>query len=640
MRTLHRAIASRVAGRPNVETLLLVVVLGVAVPAALSIDVVGTGYGIKGDEATYVAMALSVAHDGDLAYERRDLVRFWSTYGRGPEGVFLKRGRDIDVALSREWPIVELSSRPDPDSSRLYFGKAYLYALVAAPFVRLAGLNGFLLLHVLLLTAVLAAGIRFLGAGSPPVAAWLFVPAFLGASVVPVYFVWLTPEVLNFSLVFLAYFLWLYKEIAQPGPGRVDRLLRSRWSDAAAACLLGLATFSKPLNAPLILPVVLLAFFRRRVLHGLAVGGLSALVALGSFGLNAVITGELNYQGGERKTFYGKFPFDAPDASFDTRGIAFATDRLDQEEVSGSTGLVERFADNVRYFFVGRHAGLVPYYFPAVVAIAAFLGARGRRRSWQWMILSVAALTVLLLLVLLPHTWAGGGGPPGNRYFLSVYPVLFFVTPRLRTIVPGLIAWLGGHLFLAQLLLNPFVTAARPWLHVERGLFRLLPVEMTMLNDLPVMLNQTRARRPVGDGQVLVYLLDGNAFPPEQAGVWIAGDRSAQLVIRSAVPLSALTIRVTSPVANRVTLDLDGRRQTLDLQPHQQATVTLRARGSYAERSRAYLLTVDTESGAVPRLLDPVSADPRFLGALLNFAPVYRAGAAEPTRADPSHASR
>ena len=27
-------------------------------------------YGVKSDEATYVAMALSVAHDGDLTYEK------------------------------------------------------------------------------------------------------------------------------------------------------------------------------------------------------------------------------------------------------------------------------------------------------------------------------------------------------------------------------------------------------------------------------------------------------------------------------------------------------------------------------------------------------------------------------------------
>ena len=54
---------------------LLVLVVGAY--AALSVDVVRTGFGIKGDEATYVAMALSAAHDGDLAFEARDLERFY-----------------------------------------------------------------------------------------------------------------------------------------------------------------------------------------------------------------------------------------------------------------------------------------------------------------------------------------------------------------------------------------------------------------------------------------------------------------------------------------------------------------------------------------------------------------------------------
>ena len=58
------------------------------------------GYGIKGDEATYVAMALSAAYDGDLSYERRDLERFFGLYRAGPEGIFLKRGKAAAPAAS------------------------------------------------------------------------------------------------------------------------------------------------------------------------------------------------------------------------------------------------------------------------------------------------------------------------------------------------------------------------------------------------------------------------------------------------------------------------------------------------------------------------------------------------------------
>ena len=57
-----------------------------ALAAALSVDVVKTGFGIKGDEATYVSMALSLAYDHDLTYQRRDLDRFYGLYRSGPTG--------------------------------------------------------------------------------------------------------------------------------------------------------------------------------------------------------------------------------------------------------------------------------------------------------------------------------------------------------------------------------------------------------------------------------------------------------------------------------------------------------------------------------------------------------------------------
>src|SRR5881394_3261716 len=76
--------------------------------AAISVDVVRAGYKIKGDEATYVAMTLSLAYDRDLKYERRDLERFWSLYQTGPEGIFLKRGKNFRVRFRAQPPFVFL----------------------------------------------------------------------------------------------------------------------------------------------------------------------------------------------------------------------------------------------------------------------------------------------------------------------------------------------------------------------------------------------------------------------------------------------------------------------------------------------------------------------------------------------------
>src|SRR3954452_13712726 len=115
----------------------------VCLAAALSVDVVKTGFGLKGDEATYVATGLSAAFDHDLTYERRDLERFFGLYRSGPDGIFLKKGKRPRLQVDAIAPFVHVTTRDDLRSDRLYFGKALLYGVLAAPFVRTFGLNGF-----------------------------------------------------------------------------------------------------------------------------------------------------------------------------------------------------------------------------------------------------------------------------------------------------------------------------------------------------------------------------------------------------------------------------------------------------------------------------------------------------------------
>src|SRR6476659_690187 len=93
---------SSIGGAAVAGALLLVLMLA----AAISVDVVRAGYGIKSDEATYVAMTLSLAYDGDLSYERRDLERFWGLYEAGPEGIFLKRGHQLHIRPATSPPFV------------------------------------------------------------------------------------------------------------------------------------------------------------------------------------------------------------------------------------------------------------------------------------------------------------------------------------------------------------------------------------------------------------------------------------------------------------------------------------------------------------------------------------------------------
>jgi len=600
--------------------------------AALSVDAVQTGGGIKGDEATYVAMAFSVAYDRDLTYERRDLERFKRAYEGGPDGIFLKRGRELHLGLSAWWP-PELDGELDRRTDRLFFGKAFIYPVVVAPLVWMAGLNGMLLFHVMLLAGVVFAGYRFVAARSPAAPALVFVLGFLGASIVPLYMVWLTSDFFNFALVFFAYFAWFYKEVASPSAKTSGWWRRGVPSDVLAAVLLGLATFSKPSHALLFIPPVLWHWHNRRWVDGARVAVVFGLVTAGGFGVNALVSGELNYQGGERRTYHGEFPFDAPGAEFADRGIVVSTNDLTLEEPPAAAGFAGLLTRNVGYFLVGRHFGFAPFFFPGVVVVVWALWRRSELRAWHLLILASAAATAVVLLVYLPDSWSGGGGPSGNRYYMSVYPVLFFIMPPLRSIGPGLVAWLGGAVFTAQILVTPFVSAKQPYLRVQQGAFRWLPVELTMVNNLPIMLDALRSRVVYQeDPTVLLYFLNDDAYLPEGSRIWIRGGSRGDVILRTDGPITALRVTLSAPIDNEVTVRIGGSEAAVHVRAGVPVQVTLIPRGVFAQASWAYLLSVTTRDGFVPRLREPGSTDSRYLGVAVRLTPTVDVAASRYTR--------
>src|SRR5215207_1354998 len=128
--------------------LLAVILFCVYGGIAISVDFPRTAMGIQSDEATYYMMGHSLAEDADLTYRKEDLVRVWREFSSGPTGVFLKKGSDIlDAGLMRRPPFVWTRVQTDPDRSRLFYGKSFAYPLAAAPFVKVFGTNGFLVLH-------------------------------------------------------------------------------------------------------------------------------------------------------------------------------------------------------------------------------------------------------------------------------------------------------------------------------------------------------------------------------------------------------------------------------------------------------------------------------------------------------------
>ncbi|MSO56246.1 MAG: hypothetical protein EXQ55_04895 [Acidobacteria bacterium] len=619
---------------------------------AVSVDFPkAAGGGFKGDEATYYVLGQSLARDFDFTFTHDDLARVWEEFP-GPEGIFLKRGKAVDLRGSNQFPFVRWVKTEDPErNTRLYFSKSYIYPLAAAPFVVLFGTSGFLVLHALLISLDLFVAYLFLNARLK--ASWVALPlaaVFLVASVVPVYVVWLLPELFNFSLALSALFFWVYKEVA----GERLRAARSTFllgqqSDVLASALIGVLIFSKPTHAPLLFPLVALAASRRQWRRAITSLVVCAALACLLFGGNVAITGEFNYQGGDRKTFYHYtgFPFANSWETFETIGPVRGREDVMVGDVLANTHSLSVLRHNLFYFVVGRYAGLVPYFFPGVLAALLFVVSRQPQR-WQWMVMATAIGAILMHVTLWPFTWNGGGGPVGSRYFLSFYPLFLFLIPAGAGLSTALAGLLVGGLFTAQIVLNPFYASAHPGDHAKSGPLRRLPIELTLINDLPVAQNADRMKMPLGGSPpVLAYFPDDNAYNPEGEWFWVKGKSTAEIVLRAAVAnagpdrwiskvITGLTVEIRNGGAlNRVTISTGDGSQTLEMTPGEMQRITLKVEAGVPYRrdvqptSYLYTMSVRTTNGFVPFLDIPCeqpgtcASDSRYLGAMIHVIPEY-----------------
>ena len=640
MTTIDTSVAARLHGRSfawrlGASTTAAIGVL--LVTWAISLDVVkASGGGFFGDAATYYMLGHSLASDLDFTYQRDDLVRVWEEFPTGPEGLFLKRGRD----------------------SQLFFAKAYIYPLLAAPFIWLFGTNGFLVLHALLMTACFLCAYSFLAARSHPVSALIFAFAFLFVSLVPVYMVQIGPDFFIFAIVLFGYYFWCYKEAVGPAPeearpSRYTRWLLSPRSDVVAAVLLGISVFAKPTNIALILPLLVSAALRRQWLRGIKIGVIFGAVVAALFAVNIAVTGEWNYQGGTRKTFYGTdgvnfeggFPFQNETSTFDTVGL---------ERVGGGSfdvlftrdALLEVFPHNLGYFLFGRHHGFAIYFFPGLMAILLFLVATRDRAMWQWLTLLAGVGTAVVLLIYMPYTWSGGGGPVGNRYFLGTYGVFLFLVPPLQTAVAGILAMAISGLFVMPIVSNPLFAVRNPGEHSKTGLYRWLPTELTMLLDLPVNVKPDRIRQPLGGTPpISAFFIDDNAYAREGDRFWVKGETTTDILLRAPIELEAqvagvrapqslhintLTVILeTGPKPNRVTIDTGAEKRVIDMAASSQETLEIEMSHGVPYKyhpdvptNYVYMVSISSSTGFVP-MFENGAPDSRFLGVMVRLIPTY-----------------
>ncbi len=564
----------------------------------LAVPTPGTPMTLKADEPAYLQAAVSLALDGDLEFREADARRLVAAYPHRPV-------ENLILMSTDGWQTV-------------YYGKPVSYSVLAAPLAAAFGARGLVAFNMLLFVAMIWLGFSYLRDKAPDGLAALFSASFFLVSVAFAYVFWLHPEVLSMFGIMVC----LYPAFARAGAesARWERFLTSPAGVALSGAALSLAVYNKPMLALLGVPA-LYRFWRERGLRTAGVWLVAAAIGLG--GQMAV----------------SEWLTEAPTPYLGTSRAGLKIDdpeRLDElfapfrkavtgEQTHSSYGWLARvpklfpkmLLENVKFFFVGRHTGLVPYLPFAAISLLLFL-IHDRRDPARWLTIGALAGVAAFFLIWIHYNWHGGAGFQGNRYFVNVYPAFLFLVPALRPAWLTVVGWVLGGLFLAPTLVTPYgASMPAPTLqaHVRGAPFAWLPQELSISAQVPGYTTFTTRGIAVRARQDLMQTVDRG-----RSSFWIRGGEEVEVWLSAGRPIRAVEIEVESPVAgNDVTLELAGERVTVtpDLgadpvsirfEPERPTKV----RKQWAKTVYAYRMALGSSSGRNPRRPDGEVAQPQF----------------------------
>ncbi|WP_426573341.1 hypothetical protein [Aquihabitans sp. McL0605] len=353
--------------------------------------------GIRGDTASFVLQAVSLAYQGhNLSYDKTDLDHFRALHWEAePRGAHIQR-----------------------DDGGWAFAKPYGYSAFLAPFLRGLGPAHGLAVANLLLLAIIAAcstatmWLRYRGAVVP-----IVVGVFLFGS----------------NLFFYAYHayteLFLAAVVAALGYCllRGARSHSTPWVAAGVAISAILVSEKAPMGV-VVVPAIVVALFALpgwwKRLIAVGAGAVTFALAIFPYLFYSDFT-SWNPYGGARYYIDKGAPFGGANVIYpvdtsETFSLSYLRRSLGSE--LGST------AKSAGYYVVGRHTGLALYTpIAVVILVLAIAVVIHRRRSTPVMgaaILGGIAAYVGFYVLLFPHNYYGGGQSFGNRYFLQMAPMV------------------------------------------------------------------------------------------------------------------------------------------------------------------------------------------------------------------------
>ncbi len=542
--------------------------------------------GFFSDEAVYFSIIQSIAYDYDIKYERKDIYRIRKEFPAGPNGIFLKKAKN----------------------GKLYFAKSFAYPLFSAPFYRFLGVKGIILFNSILLILVLYAGFLLLKKWNykNPIYYILF---FVFGSIVWFYFLWITPDLFNFSIVFLSLFLFFYYKDSG-----------SNIPIVFSAFLMGVASFSKLPNVfTAILPGVYFLFIKRDLKKTFIFSFIFLVTFTGFYALNYQLTGEVNYMGGERKSFYFRFPYEG-ETTFENSGYKMTAGTYWKRYYMD----LKVFFLNLFYSFFGRYTGIFIYFFPALLFMLLYI-LKKEKDVLKNITISLYFFIHLFYITLIPSNYFGGAGSLGNRYFFNFIPLLFFLAPRKLNEKNLLIFSIIPILFLGPVFVDVIYYSAYSGELSKNPVISLFPPDLTQINSVPTNTNPYAFKVPLVNSRI--FVLNNNfRLSKEEKGIWIRKSGKIEFVLETTKKFKALKLYLKNNPLNRqnkITIKIGGRKRKIYLNGGEGKIVLLKnIKPQLIIRQRFYYYgTIKTSTDSIPFFVLKGSKDKRVLS--LFFKPVF-----------------
>ncbi|MEL7058475.1 MAG: hypothetical protein AAGN46_00455 [Acidobacteriota bacterium] len=537
---------------------------------------------LKADEPAYVLAALSLAFDGDLQVEERDLERLFESYP------FLSV-KNLIVMSSDGW-------------RTLFYGKPYIYSLCAAPFAALFGPDGVVFFNMLLFVGLLWMGFDVVRRVADDGSAALFSVGFFGLSTAWSYVFWLHPEVFNMASAAGCLYFGLL------ATGDLDRWAsaararaplsstRTTAALAASAAILAVGVYNKPMLAAFGVPV-LFALARGGRWRGLAIWLAAAIASMACLaGGSLLATGQptaylVDARAGFTVTDPSRrlvepIPLEVevvtPEAPVGAGGAALGEKSTVEDDAEDGAAVAgagwwwllrvpettwTELSESLVAFATGRHTGFVLYQPFGVLALLLFL-IHAPRDPLRWTILLSALVIGLFFLLFIAFNWHGGGGFVGNRYFVMAYPAFLFLVPSLRPRFLLVAGWAMGALFLGPLVWSPYgLVTVSPTLqsHVRSALHEQLPIELS-LNEIPGSHGLVQSEAWLWGRKDLLR--------PAGDTMWLRGGVEGEAWLMSATAIESAVFEISAPRRQIMNLCLADACRSVEVAP-QPRTVTL-----------------------------------------------------------------